>query len=839
VVVAQVLVALTLKPGGSQLVYSVFCYLVLTSLATAAAMACAIRGTRATRIFWSFIAFSYGLLWLIDWSWVYHVVVLHGKNPFSAFHDTVFFLQPVPLMVAATTYPHWKQSFQMLYRTTLNLVLLLFFWVFVYAYFVFSYWFVDASTFHRQFNLFYSAENLFLVAILAHLVARSHAPWRRLYWHLFGASCLWTLSLQLQNVGFSNGYSLGGWLDVPAVASCCWFVWVPLLGLRLAPQLMATAEPLPSSRRYVSFSAMLAVLAIPLIGGWEIFHPGTDVGMHRFRLLTVLLSFVCMALASFAKEQIANREVVDDIASNLRFSEERFSKAFDSSPEGITISTLSEGRYIEVNDAFLKMTGYSRAEILGKAAAELGIWCNPDERTRIVEEIVRNERVRSAQARFRTKSAETREVEISAEGIQLQGEACLIAITRDVTQHKLLEQQLRQAQKMEAVGRLAGGVAHDFNNLLGVILACSELLEKDVDAFPPLAKRVETIKSACERAASLTSQLLAFSRRQMLQPAVINLNSTVADTGQMLQRLMGEDIEQKMMLDPALGQVKADPGQMVQVIMNLAVNARDAMPQGGKLIIATSNVVVDGDQDRIAPIPPGRYVMLAVSDSGTGMDEQVQSHIFEPFYTTKPAGKGTGLGLATVLGIVEQSGGHIVVESEPGEGTTFRIYLPRVDEHVPSSEASNVAAGVRGSECVLLVEDDSDLRHLIHEGLRNEGYKVLVAANGVEALGLVRRYQDSIDAIVTDVIMPLMNGPDLVRSLVLLRPDIKVLYMSGYTDDKLEEMKISGTDVVLVQKPFQLSTLGLRLREVLNSHSTSVVDTPRHANPVNDGAKPL
>jgi two-component system cell cycle sensor histidine kinase/response regulator CckA len=824
VIVAQVIAALTLKPGAAQLRYAVVVYFVIVFLATAAATVSAARSRGASRIFWAFIASSYGLLWLIDWLWVYYVLVLHQGDPFSALHSTVFFLRPVPLMVAATTYPHWKQSAQVLYRSTLNLVLLLFFWVFVYAYFVFYYRFVDLSMFRLLYTPLYSAENIFLLVVLGSLIVGSRPPWRTLYWHLFGASCLWTLSLQLQNSALTfRGYLLGGWLDVPAVAACCWLVWVPLLGMRLAPQLVETAQPATSQRKYSSFAAMLVTLAIPCIGAWEVYHGSPATEMHRFRLLIVLVSFVFMAFAFFAKEQIANRELVDAIAANLRFSEERFSKAFDSNPEGITISGIADGRYVDVNDAYLQMLDYQRSEVVGKTAHELNVWCDLEDRRRIVEELLQKGRVRGAPASFRTKSGQIREVEISAESIQIQGQSCLLAITRDVTQKKQLEQQLRQAQKMEAVGRLAGGVAHDFNNLLGVILGYSEMLAHEVASNPTLAKKVSTIKTACMRAASLTSQLLAFSRRSMLQPKVLSLNSSVSETGKMLQRLLGERVEQKMVLDPALGAVKADPGQIVQVIMNLAVNARDAMPQGGQLSIQTANVSFEKSTFRHGVlVPPGRYVLLAVSDSGVGMDAETRSHLFEPFYTTKPIGAGTGLGLATVSGIVEQSGGYILVESEAGKGTTFKIYLPRVDEAVEPSLAERAPEETtQASETVLLVEDDAVLRELIQEGLRARGFKVLVAANGVDALKASESYSGSIGVLITDVIMPQMNGPELAKSLAPRRPGIKVLYISGYTDDNLRQAPTSDDNVALIQKPFQLVDLALKLREVLGRSGES------------------
>jgi two-component system, cell cycle sensor histidine kinase and response regulator CckA len=387
-------------------------------------------------------------------------------------------------------------------------------------------------------------------------------------------------------------------------------------------------------------------------------------------------------------------------------------------------------------------------------------------------------------------------------------------LKRETAERKRIEEELRQAQKMEALGRLAGGVAHDFNNALGVILGYSELLARELADNPASSGRVEAIKSACESAASLTAQLLTFSRRQVLQPKVLNLNSTVSDTHDMLQRLMRENVEAHLVLDSKLGHVKADPGQMVQVIMNLAVNACDAMPNGGKLTIETGNTV-SGEDALPNGVRSGRYVMLAVSDTGTGMNAETQARIFEPFFTTKAAAKGTGLGLATVYGIVEQSGGYIFVDSKPGEGTTFKIYLPQVDDPVEPALLPKVSAQLpQGSETILLVEDEATLRNLVCESLQASGYTVLIASNGVEALKVIEQHKGPIDLLITDVIMPQMSGPELVQWLAPRRPEIKVLYMSGYTDDKLHGVQRSEPEMSLLQKPFHLEDLAQKLRDI-------------------------
>jgi signal transduction histidine kinase/CheY-like chemotaxis protein len=384
------------------------------------------------------------------------------------------------------------------------------------------------------------------------------------------------------------------------------------------------------------------------------------------------------------------------------------------------------------------------------------------------------------------------------------------------------EARLRESQKMEALGKLAGGVAHDFNNLLSVIIGYSELMTTDPAPDVTASRRIGAIRRSAERAASLTAQLLAFSRRQLLQPRVINLNSLLADTEAILQRLIGEDIDTEKVLFSELARVKVDPAQMVQVIINLVVNARDAMPEGGKLTIETANAnLEEGTMSQGVPVQPGPYVMLAVSDSGTGMDALTKARIFEPFFTTKPVGKGTGLGLATVCGIIQQSKGYIFVETEVGKGTTFRIYLPRVEEEVeePSLQRA-LPQPARASETILLVEDEEPFRELLIEHLKDNGYTILAASNGVEALRVAKQHKGQIHLLITDVIMPQMSGPALVRSLVALRPHMKVLYMTGYTDDKLRDTAMSDPEVALLQKPFQLSDLIRKVRDVLDRSET-------------------
>jgi PAS domain S-box-containing protein len=380
------------------------------------------------------------------------------------------------------------------------------------------------------------------------------------------------------------------------------------------------------------------------------------------------------------------------------------------------------------------------------------------------------------------------------------------------------EEQLRQSQKMEAVGRLAGGIAHDFNNLLTAINGYSELTMLQLKAEDPLMQNLEEIKKAGDRAASLTRQLLAFSRKQVLQPKVIDLNSLVADIEKMLRRLIGEDIDLQTVLHRELGSIKADPGQIEQVIMNLVVNARDAMPKGGKLTIETRNVYLDQEfaEQHIAT-NPGPYVMLAISDTGTGMDEQTQARIFDPFFTTKEVGKGTGLGLSTVYGIVKQSGGNLWVYSELGQGSTFKVYLPRIDEGAEEyRRTTENEESLKGTETVLLAEDEEMVRKLAVQVLEMYGYRVLEAANGGTAFLICERHQETIDLLLTDVIMPEMSGRELANRLTELRPDMKVVFMSGYTDDAIVHQGVLDEDENFIQKPFTPSALAQKVREALD-----------------------
>jgi PAS domain S-box-containing protein len=508
----------------------------------------------------------------------------------------------------------------------------------------------------------------------------------------------------------------------------------------------------------------------------------------------------------------------------LQDSETRFRTAFMTVADAHYIATRDEGLILEVNDRFESVFGYRRDEALGRTSLELGLYVNPDDRKRMLAELRSQGQVRELEILARRKGGDIIPVQISVSELRMGDQPLILGVVRDLSEQKRagealrdLEEQFRQAQRLEAVGRLAGGVAHDFNNILTAISGYTELLLEDFRGNDPRRADLEEIRSAAQRAAALTRQLLAFSRKQVLQPQVLDLNEVVRALEKMLRRLIGEDVELAFRSADRLGAVRADPGQLEQVILNLAVNARDAMPHGGQLTLETANVVLDEAYAREhADTNPGPYVMLAVSDTGTGMSPEVQSHIFEPFFTTKELGKGTGLGLATVHGIVTQSGGRVQLYSEPGHGTTFKIFLPRVEPTAEAAEAAPPTPVEGGRETVLVVEDDAAVREVVAKSLGNRGYTVLRAPDGRTALELAQVRAGKVDLLLTDIVMPGITGRELAQTLAAQHPRLRVLYMSGYTDDAVVRHGVLEEGVPFLQKPFTSDTLALKVREVLD-----------------------
>jgi len=630
----------------------------------------------------------------------------------------------------------------------------------------------------------------------------------------------------------------------------------------------------------------------------------------------------------------------------LRASEERFKKAFGFSPDALTITTLVEGRYLEINEAFERLSGYSREDVIGNTAIRRGIWADSRERDHVLRELHAGRPVHGIETTFRRKDGSTFPAQFSAEIIEMGGVKCMLAISRDitdlkraekelrrseeqhrssiehapygicrtiiggsilmvnssmvrmlgyetaeevlaldltkdvyanpedrtrlltmirsgvppewplattlkrkdgstisvhlagrviadeqgrpyefetfvedVTQKETLETQLRIVQKMEAVGQLAGGVAHDFNNLLMIMGSRAEMILEHLTETQRVAAQAEEIVRATRRGAALTGQLLAFSRKQVLQSAVLNLNEVLLNMNKILPRLIREDVETSVVTSNQIGNVRVDRDQFEQVVMNLAINARDAMPHGGKFRIETSPAEVTEEFAAAHPeVKAGRYVLVTVQDSGVGMDAQTQSRIFEPFFTTKERGRGTGLGLAMVYGMVKQSGGYIEVHSAPGQGTTFSLYFPAVSEAHNKLGKEETLQSPTGAETILLVEDEAALRTVCAVFLRDRGYKVLEAGNGVEALDIYRRQTGEIDVLVTDVIMPRMTGLDLYQHAKALRPDLRAVFISGYSDAVIDYQTLPGENAYL-QKPFSMARLAGQVRAALDRKS--------------------
>jgi two-component system cell cycle sensor histidine kinase/response regulator CckA len=481
-----------------------------------------------------------------------------------------------------------------------------------------------------------------------------------------------------------------------------------------------------------------------------------------------------------------------------------------------------EGHFTSLNRAGEQITGYTRAEAAQMSVLQIVSPAYQDQICGMIARQFADEAKTPCSLEILAKDGRKVMLEVSPRLVLKDGQAVGVqGIARDVTQRRHLEEQLAHAQRMEAIGHLAGGVAHDFNNLLTVVTGYSELVLRRLGAESPVRQEIEQIKKAGERATTLTRQLLAFSRKQMLQPRVLDLNAVLSDVEHLLRRLIGENIQLTMVLGPDLKRVKADPGQMEQIIMNLAVNARDAMPQGGMLTVGTANVVLDDDYaNQHVDVKPGQYVMLAVSDTGIGMDDHTRSHIFEPFFTTKVKGKGTGMGLSTVYGIVKQSGGYVWVYSEPNQGSTFKIYLPRIDDPIETQDAANLAEELSaGVETVLLVEDEEAVRSLVCKVLRASGYTVLESLNPADALRIAREHPDPIHLLLTDVVMPQMSGREVANQVIVLRPSTKVLFISGYTDDAIVHHGVLDPKTAFLHKPFSPDALARKVREVLDNSS--------------------
>ncbi len=522
-------------------------------------------------------------------------------------------------------------------------------------------------------------------------------------------------------------------------------------------------------------------------------------------------------------------------------AEHRFRMLLETSPAGIVISD-GAGRIEDVNAEALRLFGYEREELVGQMIEILVPrrlqHAHEGHRSQYAQDPRRRSMGSGMELFARRKDGTEFPIEVGLGPLATKEGVLISSTIVDVTARKKMEEQLRLSQRMDAIGRLAGGVAHDFNNLLTVILGNSDVALDSLPPGHPAIQKLEMIRKAGLSAADLTRQLLAFGRQQLVQPRVLDLKDTLEKTETLLRRLIGENIELNISLDSSLGAIKADPGQIEQILLNLAVNARDSMPKGGRLTIEVRNVEIDeGYREQHPATVPGRYVMLAVTDTGCGMDRETQSRIFDPFFTTKELGKGTGLGLATVYGIVKQRGGYIWVYSEIGQGSVFKVYLPRVGQSAQSPKREAEEEICNGSETILLAEDSDPLRAMAREYLESVGYTVLEAVSGKDALQRAKEFDGTIHVLLTDVVMPEMSGPELAEQLTLHRPGTKVVFTSGYTDDAIARQGILDSKVAFIQKPYRPRALAKKIREVLRDGPANVAAP--EAQPVHDSHGPL
>ncbi|HSE49394.1 MAG TPA: ATP-binding protein [Terriglobales bacterium] len=656
----------------------------------------------------------------------------------------------------------------------------------------------------RRLGILFNARNAFLIigSLLRATLSRSRQV-RELFMRLSAFLFAYAICTGLANLARfqwdagSGHWSSAGWTMGFTVLTIVVLTW-------------RQQEPEPVIERIPNVRTVLSVHLLPTLIPFTVLFLSSQILKEQTVLasLLMLFSFACYSLRLAVSQDKQRRAV-----TALRETEGRFRLLFAANPHPMWVVDLETLRFLEVNDAAVRRYGYSRDEFLSMRLTQIR---PPDEVPKLLESLADETGIREFGVwKHACKNGEIVTVEIHAEPIQFAGHNAMLVLSQDLTERQRLEEQLRQSQKMEAVGTLAGGIAHDFNNLLTVIKGYSCLVLDRVKEDEQLAREVGQIEKAAEKAATLTRQLLAFSRRQVLQPRNINLNAIVASVDNMLRRVIGEHIEIVNRFAPDVGTVRADPSQIEQVILNLAVNARDAMPTGGRLTFTTSNVVIDEAFAREhLGIRPGRCVLLEVSDTGHGMDAETQRHIFEPFFTTKELGRGTGLGLSTVYGIVKQSEGYIAVESSPGAGATFRIYLPRVDQPVADGDPSESGTRRVGFETILLVEDEDVVRQLANRILVTSGYKVLLASRGDEAEKICIEYDGVIHLLITDVVMPGLSGHELVQKVAGKRPGMKVLYMSGYTDQALQGTDIKS-GIAFLEKPFTPAALQRRVREVL------------------------
>jgi PAS domain S-box-containing protein len=790
--------------------------LVLSLVAAACCGRAAGRARGTARTFWALFATAM-FLWSIGQAlWSLSAIPV-GPGRILAAWDPFFLASSAPVLAAFLVRPDRRARagpelpFDMALLAALALYVFVFFGL---GYLVRG----SLSAYGAWLNRLLALRGIVVLAWAGWLVHRATGDWARTYSRLAAALVLFHGGSAISNLALVAGRYRPGLYDVPWTIP---FLWIAFEAAEWLPsQAGEPARPRDSApwreTRQGTALALVTVVAVPtlhlLMLSLRGFVPLLTIWRAQLTLATTLLVgslFLARQLTGLKRAELT-----------LRQSSQRYRSLFDTSPLPMWVYDLESLAFLEINEAAVREYGYSREEFLARGITDI----RPQEDVpAVVESLSQVQALRAERQawRHRRKDGRVFDVEITSAPIEWLGRSARLVMAVDVTERRRLEEQLVQSQKVEAIGRLAGGIAHDFNNLLGVITGYGDLLWAELSDGDPRRRRVEQIRKASDRAAGLTRQLLAFSRKQVLQPRILDLNHVVRDMETMLRRLIAEDIHLTTVTGQDVGRVRADPSQLEQVIMNLVVNARDAMPLGGSLTLATHNQEVPAGQ---SGVPPGRYVVLSVTDTGVGMDAETQSHVFEPFFTTKEVGKGTGLGLATVYGIVRQSEGHIVLDTAPGRGSTFRIYLPEEQEAAPA-EAVPASAGSQplGRETILLAEDEDGLRALVREILEERGYLVIAAGSGPQALELGAQCpQGDLHLLLTDVVLPGMSGRSLAEQLALRHPALGVLYMSGYTDDALGHHGVLDATTNFLHKPFTADALLHRVRNVLDTHNAPV-----------------
>jgi PAS domain S-box-containing protein len=548
---------------------------------------------------------------------------------------------------------------------------------------------------------------------------------------------------------------------------------------------------------------ILGIMSLATAESGRVFSP-TDVSIAESLSARAALAIDNARLFQAEREARGAAEAQVDA---LRSSRERFEKVFHASPISISINRVDDGRFVDVNQACEELTGYKRLQMIGKSSLELGLWITEPERNNAIHDLITNGKVRERETRLRNAKGEVRDVLMSLELIELDGVRCNLAMAQDVTELKRITVGLERVQKMEALGRLAGGIAHDFNNILTAVNGYVSLAVESLPTGSPARSTIEQVQRSTRRAASLTQQLLLFGRQKPRQPGRVDLNATIVQLLPMLRRLIGEDVQLSTALQPELHLIDADPSQLEQVIVNLAINARDAMPSGGKLHLSTCDIVESNG---------GLVVQLTVEDDGMGMDEDTRARIFEPFFTTKAVGKGTGLGLATVYSVVEQHGGRISVSSAPGQGARFELRFPSTGSSlVPAPTPGPVVLAPSGKETILVVEDDESVLGFVCLVLEQRDYRVLTAPDGESALHVAGEHAGTIDLLLTDIVMPQLNGRALANELRKRLPNLRVMYMSGYPGDTIDRYGEIPEGDPFLQKPFTRDQLLTRVAAAL------------------------